>query len=233
MPPSPRPPVRLLIAAAALILAALACSLDLAGKDAPPSQPGAPQSGQGNAGASEAAPTVRIVAPADGATVPIGQPVDIEVETDRTATGFLLNEGGQVRSIISMPEGQTGPTKAILSWTPARAGSYSLEVIATNRSSTSAPAALSLVAAGTVAAPGATTCTGRVMVTELNYRDGPGTGAQKLGQFEFGETVRVIGRNAENSWYRVQRPDAQQAWVINNAQWLKLEGPCSDLPFAQ
>lgn len=233
MPDFPRPPVRLLIAAAALILAALACSLDLASEDAPPSQPGAPQGGQGNTGASEAAPTVRIIAPADGATVPIGQPVDIEVETDRTATGFLLNEGGQVRSIISMPEGQTGPTKAILSWTPARAGSYSLEVIATNRSSTSAPAALSLAAAGTVSAPGATACSGRVMVTELNYRDGPGTGARKLGQFEVGETVMVTGRNLENSWYQVQRPDSQQVWVINNAQWLKLEGPCSDLPVVQ
>ncbi|HMM29016.1 MAG TPA: SH3 domain-containing protein [Aggregatilineaceae bacterium] len=233
MPSSPRLPARLLIAAAALILAAMACSLDLAPEDARPSQPSAPQGGQEVAGAEKTAPTVRIVAPADGATVPIGQPVDIEVETDRTATGFLLSEGGQVRSIINMPEGQTGPTKAILSWTPGRAGNYSLEVIATNRSSTSAPAALSLVAAGTVSAPGATACAGRVMVTELNYRDGPSTGAKKLGQFEVGETVMVIGRNSENTWYRVQRTNSEQVWVINNAQWLKLEGPCGDLPFAQ
>ncbi len=227
----PRLPARLLIAAAMLIVAALACSLDLVDKEAPPSQPGTPPGGP--AGADEVAPTVRIVAPTDGVTVPIGQPVDIEIETDRTATGFLLNEGGQVRSIINMPEGQTGPTRAILSWTPARAGSYHLEVIATNRSSTSAPAALSLIAAGTASAPGATACTGRVMVTELNYRDGPGTGARKLSQFDVGETVTVIGRNPENTWYQVQRANSEQVWVISNAQWLKLEGPCGDLPLAQ
>lgn len=224
-------PIRLLIVAAALAAALLACSLELAGEDGTPEPPTTPRPSAPQNDA--AAPTVRILAPADGAVVPIGQPVDIEVETDRPATGFLLNEGGQVRSIISMPEGQTGPTKAILSWTPARAGSYYLEVIATNRSSTSAPAALSLQASGTASAPGVSACTGRVMVTELNYRDGPSTGAAKLGQFEVGETVTVIGRNAAGSWYRVQRANSQQVWVISNAQWLKVEGPCSDLPVAE
>ncbi len=224
-------PTRLLIVVAALAGALIACSLELSGEDGAPDQPITPRA---NAPAEDtAAPTVRIIAPADGAVVPIRQPVDIEVETDRTATGFQLVEGGQVRSIISMPDGQTGPTKAILSWTPTREGSYHLEVIATNRSSTSAPAALALQASGTVSAPGATACTGRVMVTELNYRDGPGTRAIKLGQFEVGETVTAIGRNADTSWYRVQRANGQQVWAVNNTQWLKLEGPCGDLPVAE
>jgi len=225
--------IHLLIAAAALAGGLLACSLDLAPGGSPPAEPRSAQPGSGGAAEVEPAPTVRIVAPAEGATVPIGQPVDIEVETDRTASGFLLSEGGQVRSIINMPEGQTGPSRAILAWTPSRAGSYRLEVIATNRSSTSAPAALTLQAAGTASIASATACTGRVLVTELNYRDGPSTGAAKLGQFEFGETVTVIGRNADASWYHVQRLNAQQVWVVNNSQWLKLEGPCSDLPLAQ
>ncbi len=223
-------PAPLLIVALALLAAALACSLDLARSSAP-AEPGHPAPPL--ADGSEPAPTVRITAPADGSTVPVNQPVDIEVETDRTATGFLLSEGGQVRSIINMPEGQTGPTKAILSWTPTREGTFHLEVIATNRSSTSAPAALVLQVSGTATAPGATMCSARVMVTELNFRDGPSTRAAKLGQFTVGETVMVIGRNADTSWYRVQRMDGQQVWVINNAQWLKLEGPCDNLPFAQ
>lgn len=228
---TPASPIRLLIVAAALAAALVACSLDLAGGEGA-SDPLA--TSRPSAGAdSGAAPTVRILAPADGAIVPIGQPVNIEVETDRPATGFLLNEGGQVRSVISMPEGQTGPTKAILSWTPTRAGSYHLEVFATNRSSTSAPAALSLQAAGTASSPSATACTARVMVTELNFRDGPSTGATKLGQFEVGETVTAIGRNTVGNWYQVQRANSQQVWVINNTQWLRLEGPCGDLPIVE
>src|SRR5690606_31891535 len=137
--------IRLLIAAIALALAALACSLELSGGQGAPAERQNPSRSTTPA-EDPVAPTVRITAPGDGATVPVGQPVDIEVETDRTATGFQLVEGGQVRSIISMPEGQSGPTKAILSWTPAREGRYQLEVFATNRNSTSAPAAIAVQA---------------------------------------------------------------------------------------
>jgi len=71
------------------------------------------------------------------------------------------------------------------------------------------------------------------MVTELNFRDGPSTGATKLGQFEVGETVTAIGRNTVGNWYQVQRANSQQVWVINNTQWLRLEGPCGDLPIVE
>lgn len=225
-------PIYLLIVAAALAGAALACSLDMSGGGNEPATR-RDASLTDTPAEDTAAPTVRITAPSDGAIVPVGRPVHIEVETDRTATGFQLVEGGLVRSVISMPEGQSGPTKAILSWTPAREGRYQLEVFATNRNSTSAPAAIAVQASGTGEATGTSTCTGRVMVTELNFRDGPGTRSAKLGQFEVGETVTGIGRNADSSWYRVQRANSQQVWVINNAQWLRMEGPCGELPVVE
>jgi uncharacterized protein YgiM (DUF1202 family) len=42
-----------------------------------------------------------------------------------------------------------------------------------------------------------------------------------------GETATVIGRNADTTWYKVQRINAQQVWVINNAQWMQIEGDCT------
>jgi hypothetical protein len=213
--------------ALALIGALLACtaSLDSGEQNDPVNTGGGVVSGP--------APVVRIVDPVSGARVPVDQRVDIIVETDTAATSFLLKVNGGVRSTKALPSGQSGPTQAILSWTPITQGTYTLEVVAYNGAAISAPVALILEVSGVVSAPTtpgqAGICTGRVLVTELNIRDGPNTSSAKLGQFAFSETVTVIGRNADTSWYKVQRPNAQQGWVINNAQWLAVEGDCMGL----
>ncbi len=227
--PSPRPVLAILALGGAL----LACTLSWGEKDSGGADGGVVETEVSSAGTG-GAPAVRIATPASGQVVPRGQRLDITVETDATATNFLLNVNGRVTSTKAMPPGQSGPTQAILSWTPDRDGAYTLQVIAYNGTSASAPAEVALQVSGTASttAPGTTGCTGRVLVAQLNFRDGPGTSAARLGQFDVGETVTVIGRNADSTWYQVQRYNAQQAWTINNNDWLRVEGDCAALPVA-
>ncbi len=209
----------------ALIGAALACTANLNGE-------GGSGSGGGTGGGNSVStvPIVRIVEPASGVSVAANQRVDITVETDTPATSFLLNVSGRVASSKALPSGQAGPTKAILSWTPTQQGTFSLEIIAFNGAAASVPASLIVQVSGTASATSSGTsgtCTGRVLVSQLNFRDGPGTGYTQLGRFDVGETVTVIGRDANSGWYKVQRMTLQQVWAINNAQWMQIEGDCS------
>lgn len=223
-----------MLACVALAAALLACTLNFNEDVSTP----APDAGVAVASPdvlTGSAPSVRIVEPGDGATVPVNQRLDLTVETDSTATRFQLNVEGRVAGTIAMPPDQSGPTSAILSWQPPRAGSYRLEVVAFNGNLPSAPAAIQIEASGLVSAPtgGGESCTGRVLVTQLNYRSGPATGATRLGKFAVGETVTVIARNEPSTWFQVQRANAQQVWVINNRQWFATEGACDTLAVAE
>jgi hypothetical protein len=222
---------RLFLLIAVLASALLACTLSFSRDSTSDETPDA----EGEVAEGGPAPTVRVVEPQNGQQVPRNQPVDITVETDATATSFILNVNGRVASTKALPPGQSGPTTAILTWMPERDGSFSLEVIAFNGTNASTPATISVVVSGTAASPSAVggLCTARVLVTELNFREGAGTSSRKLGQFEVGETVTVIGRNGDSSWYRVERANAQQVWVIRNNDWLRLEGDCDGVPVAE
>lgn len=217
-----------LIVVQALLLAALACSLAFGQED-----PAITGSGDDDAG-SRTTPVIRILEPANGQQVPPDQPVDIHVASDSMATSFLINVNGRVASSKALPAGQAGPTEAILAWTPDQTGTYNLEIVAFNGSNASAPVTLTLdvnaAAVNAGAGPTGAGCTGRVLVTQLNYRDGPSTNATRLGKFSVGEIVTVVGRNANATWYQVLRADAQRVWVINNQQWMQIEGTCQDLP---
>lgn len=211
-----------------------ACSLSMGGDEG--GAGGSATTGTGGEASQPASvPTVWIREPANGAQVAADQPVYIQVETDSTATSFTLNDGGRVVSSVALPEEQSGPSQAILRWTPAQLGTYNLEVIAYNERAVSAPAALVLTVTGVASGPAASagpavSCTARVMVSQLNFRDGPGTENAKLGQFSVNETAMVIGRSASGSWYQVQRVNGQQVWVINNPSWFQVEGVCDSLP---
>ncbi|RPI93231.1 MAG: SH3 domain-containing protein [Chloroflexi bacterium] len=224
--------VRPLLVMIALIAALLACTASLTGSDDDPN--GSSGGGDSGDGRDGTVPSVRILEPVSGASVPANQRVDITVETDTTATSFLLNVGGRVAGSKALPPDQAGPSKAILSWTPTRQGTFTLEVIAFNGPTASVPASLIVTVSGTASGTSsgqvADGCTGRVLVSQLNYRGGPSTGSDKLGQFEVGETVTVIGRNANTSWYKVQRLNMQQVWTINNAQWIQVGGDCANVP---
>ncbi len=178
-------------------------------------------------------PTVRIVDPTDGAVVAVGQRVDITVQTQTPADRFTLTVNGVVVSTKALPPDQSGDTAAILSWTPQYEGTYTLEVVAYHGVVAGPSATLQLQVAETEASGGgaSTACVGRVLVSQLNFRDGPGTNYTRLGQFQVGETVNVLGTNAARTWLKVQRVlNGQQVWVINKSQWMQLEGPCMNLP---
>lgn len=215
----------------AICLALLsACSLSMG-----TAEPPATDQASGPAAGPDAgiAPVVRIVEPLSGTTVAVNQRVNLTVATETTATRLQLVVGGQNVSIVPLPPDQSGPTVAILSWTPQQQGTFSLEVTAYNGALAGPPAAILLQVSGTAIAPpapGAIGCMARVLVPELNFRAGPGLDQGRLGQFSTGEMLTVLGRSADLSWYRVRRADAQEGWVINNGQWIQLEGDCAALP---
>jgi hypothetical protein len=225
---SRRPITRIpaLIVAALLAGAMLACNATFGG-GTPDAQP---TDGAGPAGAP---PTVHILEPQSGVRVAANQPLDITVATDTTTTSFLMSVGGRVASTKALPPDQSGPTQAILTWTPDREGTYTVQVVAFNGPAASQPAALIVEVSGVASGPapgGVAGCVGRVVVQSLNFREGPGRGTARLGQFALGETVTIIGRSADFGWWKVQRANAQQAWVVNNAQWLQVEGQCDAVP---
>jgi hypothetical protein len=221
------PPV--VLALVALMAALLACTASFGEGDTTSSG----GTGGGNNVPPGIAPTVFILNPPSGTRVPANQPVEITVETTSTTTNFLLNVDGRVASTKALPSDQSGPAQAILTWTPNRQGTVSLEVIAFNGGVASAPAALILDVSGTASGPtgvGVTACAGKALVSQLNFRDGPGTANTKLGQFAVGETMTIIGRSADSGWWQAQRLNGQQGWVINNAQWLEVSGACDAVP---
>jgi len=224
----------LALGAVLLITAALACSLDTGGSGSGSGESAPAATSDNESGTT---PVVTILSPASGQAVPRNQPVDIRVATDSTATSFMLKVNEQVASTRSLPNDLTGPAEAILTWnTPDRTGTYTLQVIAFNGSLFSEPATLTLEVSATAASTtgtGGTGCVGKVLVSQLNFRDGPSLNGQRLGQFDVGETVSVIGRNSASTWYRVQRASGQQVWVTNNAQWFQVEGVCDNLPLGE
>ena len=213
----------------ALTGALLACSLSWGGDE--DSTDG---SGSVNSGTGHTAPVVQILEPASGTRVAAQQPLDITVQTDATTTSFILSVDDRVASSKALPSGQSGPTTAILSWTPTREGTFSVQVVAFNQDAASQPASLLIEVSGTAASvsPGTTAsgCTGRVLISNLNARNGPGTSYTRVSQFNVGETMTVVGRSSDTGWFQIQRLDGQQVWVINNPQWLESSGQCANLP---
>lgn len=223
-----RAAVMLLLLSAALT----GCSLSFNTDSESPSDPGTNASGGGGADVG-IPPVARISEPSSGTVIAANERLDLTVQTDTTATRFQLNVSGQVASTKALPSDQSGPTSAILSWTPQHQGTYTLEIIAYNGLVPGPAARIDIVVSGTASGgqtSTATGCTGRALVSQLNFRSGPGTGNSIQGQFQTGETVTVIGRNSDGSWIKVQRINAQQVWVINNAQWFQTEGQCDNLP---
>lgn len=214
----------------AILIALVLAGCNLSQGGSAPDEDASPGSTSSAEGADTGGtPSVQIVSPAEGQQVPANQRVDITVTTGSTTTGFQINVEGRVASSVALPPGQSGPTEAILAWQPDHEGTFTLEVFALNGDRVSDPAALTLLVSGTAtsSADSSGECTARVMVAQLNFRSGPGTGTSRLGQFNTGETVRVIGRNADTTWYKVERAaNDQQVWTINNSQWLQPEGRC-------
>jgi spore germination protein YaaH len=48
----------------------------------------------------------------------------------------------------------------------------------------------------------------------LNLRSGPGTNYDRVGQVRQGTKLKVLGKNAEGTWIKIETPGGTEAWVI-------------------
>jgi hypothetical protein len=228
--------LRLGLVPLALLAALVACSLGWQEDDAP--------AGDNAANESEprTVPVVTVVSPQDQQQFPVNQPIDIVVEASAAATRVQLTivDEGRVGSTSVLPD-QPGPKTAVLSWTPTKKQTYVLEVIAYNNTLPSDPVRLSVVVGeGSLPAGGATpasTCPGRVVIENLNFRAAPDTAARKLDQFAVDEQVTIIGRNAGGTWLQIRRGSGQVGWASKNPDgsppWIEIAAGCeSGLPVA-
>lgn len=78
-----------------------------------------------------------------------------------------------------------------------------------------------------VSAPGATT-TGVVNTGALNVRSGPSTAYSVVAWVAQGQTLHLLGRNANSSWLQVRTPQNQQGWV--NAALVQTHAAIGNLP---
>jgi hypothetical protein len=87
---------------------------------------------------------------------------------------------------------------------------------------------------GNRAAPGSTTnaTSGDAAVTAatLNVRSGPSTSYPVIATLKQGDTVRIIGRNTDSSWVKIELFGRDQAWTA--AAFLNLRVDLRDVPVA-
>ncbi|MFQ5613537.1 MAG: FHA domain-containing protein [Anaerolineae bacterium] len=181
--------------------------------------------------ASPSVPVVVITSPVTGSTLQVGETVTVQATaTDSFGiTRMELWVGGQkVTEALSPVEGGQTPFAASLPWSPTADGTYTLEVRAYNVNDvSSAPTTVNIIALGTASGPTSTplpsdtptaspagTPQGQV-TTDLNVRLGPGTGYSVVGLLEAGETVDIVGKNAEGTWWQIVFPDGPggRAWI--------------------
>ena len=137
-----------------------------------------------------------------------------------------MRESGRVVAVQPAPA-SARTFEALLPFTPTTAGTIHLEVIAYRRAVASEPAQVdvevvqserelrnpsSLDATAGVAS-GTAICTVQVKVSQLNMRRGPGTSYDILARLAFEESLTVVGRNANRSWFLVRRASLQEGWV--------------------
>ncbi len=81
-----------------------------------------------------------------------------------------------------------------------------------------------------VAAPSPPGVTPTAVVTTgaLNVRSGPGVGYSVVAWVQQGQTLTLLGRNANNSWVQVRTPASQTGWV--NASLVRANVAISSLP---
>jgi hypothetical protein len=197
-------------------------------------------------GGSGEAPTVQIISPSNGQQVALGQDVDIRVAATHSSgiNRLQLNVGNRTSSTKSFPE-PSSSAEALLRWRPDRQGTFELSVIAFGGGSFSQPATLTLQVVGrddpinnpvtgqpAPVTAGATECIGRVLISNLRIRTGPGTNFENAGNFALNEQVTLIAQSADGAWFKMRRLDASENWVINNPEWIEATGNCSALPVA-
>lgn len=72
-------------------------------------------------------------------------------------------------------------------------------------------------------------------LVDLNIRSGPSVQYNRVGFLRQGQSARIIGRNADTGWWRIQCPppaDGEQCWVSGGAQYTAARNTANvpDLP---
>lgn len=192
-----------------------------------------------------AAPTVAILAPASNQQVRIGEDVEIQVTINGTdgVDRVQLSVSGRTASTKAFPESST-TAEALLRWRPDKEGTFNLSVVAFRGISASEPATIQLQVVGRgdavtnpasgqpVVSDSRTECNGRVLISNLRVRLGPGTNFEREGFYDLNEEVVVIGQSSSTNerWLKVRRLDRSEVWMLANAEWVALTGACDNLP---
>ncbi|MBN1284897.1 MAG: SH3 domain-containing protein [Anaerolineae bacterium] len=184
-------------------------------------------------------PTVTIITPVDGATVPSGQQVDIRSVASDTGGGVTaveLRVDGTAINRYSSPEGPQIYETVQQTWTPDAPGAYTIEVVAYRGGVVGAPDSITLNVAGQSAqlpadqAPAG--CAAMITAEAgLRVRSGPGTDYDHLYSLPNGTTVAIIGRVGDNSWWQVRASDGLVGWV--SAAYTDPSGDCRFVPVVQ
>jgi hypothetical protein len=235
-----------------LALASLAClSLRKKTEEAPTATPldsvAVAQTAAASNPGSNAPPVVQVIEPGDGQQVAVGQSVDVRVRAEHPigVTRIQLSVDGRIASSKSLPPNSTG-VDVLLGWLPDRTGNFSLEVLAFYNTLASQPATVNLqvLTEGAIASnpasgqsdqvtPVAGTCSARVVISQLNMRQGPGESFARIRAFDLNEQLAVTGRNTDErgqEWLKIRRVDGQEGWVIRRSEWLETQGDCNNLP---
>ncbi len=190
-------------------------------------------------------PTVTIVSPASGSTVPLNQPINVNV-TATDSVGItriqLLAGGAIVKTVSSQNTGGDRNMTVLLDYTPTSEGSLILQVIAYRGSVTSSPVTITVtvtrsatptnttapivvVTQPPVVNPNDPTC--RVVTSSsVNLRTGPGTVYDVITILASGVAAPITGRVGDNSWWQV-RFGSLTGWVSNTV--VTIYGNCASV----
>ncbi len=157
-------------------------------------------------------------------------------------------QGHFVVAVASRPDGQPiGEAKITLEVVSMATATTTVAAVASTatprttvtRTATTPPATPTVAASPTLApsnTPPPTTApvsgTGPLLLVTnptLNMRAGPGINFERIGELKQGETALIIGRNADRSWWYIQKEPAR-GWVINSDVYIEIVGDTSQVP---
>lgn len=69
-----------------------------------------------------------------------------------------------------------------------------------------------------------------VLARTINLRGGPGVAYGTIAAIPERERLIILGRNAERTWFIVERGDGTRGWITSSAQYVQVEGDATGVP---
>ncbi len=66
---------------------------------------------------------------------------------------------------------------------------------------------------------------------DTNLRQGPGTNYPRVGMLKQGESLKIIGKNQQGTWWQLEGKDGKPVWIIANR--VTVQGPADSIPVAK